>query len=148
MNSRRPGGADAGRLTARSYLVRGYLSFVNEIRDGMRVRVVRRTVSAEDRKENRYFEHLIGLTGTVQQVYSPTEVAVKVDETALQGVAEELHRESVRRMREKFVSSIGEEQRSKLTPEELEFRADFVILVRAEDLEPYDGPVEGNETGG
>ena len=51
-----------------------------------RVHVIDRPVTLEDRKSNRYFEHMVGQVGTVQAVYGPDEVAVKVDPEALSKV--------------------------------------------------------------
>lgn len=105
-------------------------------KEGDRVRVVSRTVTAEDRKSGRYFEHMAGLVGTVQSVYSPDEVAVKVDPECLGEITSNVHATAVQRMRDKFLSSIGEEQKKTLTKEELAFNAHFVLLVRSTDLEP------------
>jgi hypothetical protein len=102
-----------------------------KIKEGDRVRVVRREVTAEDRKANRYFEHMAGLVGEVQSVYGPEEVAVRVDEDTLAHVARSVRDEVVRRMRIK----IPEEQKNSLPPERLNFSANYVLLVRADDLE-------------
>ncbi|HRF58781.1 MAG TPA: hypothetical protein PLH94_02570 [Fimbriimonadaceae bacterium] len=100
-----------------------------------RVHVIDRPVTLEDRKSNRYFEHMVGQVGTVQAVYGPDEVAVKVDPEALSKVAREVHTESTKRMRDRFLGMISEEQKGKLTPEELAFHANYVLLVRSDDLE-------------
>ena len=100
------------------------------------MRVVSRPATPVDRKTGRYFEHMAGLIGTVQAVYSPEEVALKVDPDRLCEVTADVHAKAVQRMRDKFLSSIGEEQRKTLTKEELAFNAHFVLLVREQDLEP------------
>lgn len=105
-------------------------------KEGDRVRVVSRPATADDRKSGRYFEHMAGLVGTVQAVYSPDEVAVKVDPECLGEVTADVHSKAVQRMRDKFLSSIGDEQKKTLTKEELAFTAHFVLLVRERDLEP------------
>lgn len=102
---------------------------------GDKVRVVARDVSEEDRKRNRYFEHMAGLSGTVQNVYSDTEVAVKVDSESMSKITADVHRVGTQRMRDKFLGSISEEQKKTLTKEELEFDANYVLLVQASDLE-------------
>ena len=48
-------------------------------KEGDRVKIVTRAVTETDRKTNVYFDHMAGLVGTVQNVYGPTEIAVKVD---------------------------------------------------------------------
>lgn len=102
---------------------------------GDHVRVLTRTVTEEDRKKNRYFEHMAGLTGTVQQVYSEEEVAVEVDLDSLSKVSGGIHQTATQRMRDKFMSSVSEEQRRQFTKEELNFDAHYVVLVRPDDLE-------------
>jgi len=104
-------------------------------KEGDRVRIVTRVVSEEDRKKNRYYDHMAGLTGTVQNVYGADEIAIKIDPEALTAVSGTVHQESVKRMREKFLSAISEEQKKQLTPEELAFNAHYMLLVRADDLE-------------
>lgn len=104
---------------------------------GDRVRVVDRPCTEDDRKSNRYFPHMAGLVGTVQNVYSADEVAVQVEVESLGNVAKEVHSQSTKRMREKFLGNLSEVQRSKLTEEEKNFSAHYVLLVRASDLEKF-----------
>jgi hypothetical protein len=104
-------------------------------KEGDRVRVVVRKVTEEDRKKNRYFDHMAGLVGSVQNVYSDTEIAVKIDTETLSDVTADVHKTATQRMRDKFVNSISEEQKKSLTKEELEFGAHYVLLVQAADLE-------------
>jgi ribosomal protein L21E len=104
-------------------------------KEGDRVRVVSRPVTDEDRKKNRYFEHMAGLTGTVQNVYGVEEIAVKIDISSVSNVSRQVHKTAVDRMREKFLSNISEEQKKQLTPEELNFSAHYMLLVRGEDLQ-------------
>jgi len=104
-------------------------------KEGDRVRVVTRAVTEEDRKKNRYFAHMGGLLGTVQNVYGPGEVAIKVDSASLSKISADVHRTAVERMREKFLGSISEEQKKQLTAEELNFNAHYVLLVQGSDLE-------------
>ncbi|HWA83476.1 MAG TPA: hypothetical protein VG820_08595, partial [Fimbriimonadaceae bacterium] len=100
-----------------------------------RVRVIDRPVTEEDRKKNRYFEHMANLSGSIQTIYNSEEIAVRVDPAALTSVTKNVHDTALERMREKFLASVSEEQKKQLTPEELEFDAHYVLLVRAEDLE-------------
>lgn len=103
-------------------------------KEGDKVRIVQREVTPEDRKLNRYFDHMAGLTGIVQNIYSPDEIAIKIDMTTVSNVVTVVHTEAVKRMREKFLKNITEEQKGKLSPEEKNFDAHYVLLVRAEDL--------------
>ncbi len=104
-------------------------------KSGDRVRVVSREVTADDRKSNRYFEHMAGLVGVIESVYGDDEVAVKVDPEVLTNPAKAVHAEATQRMRDRFISQVSEEARSQLTKEEIEFPANFVILARMVDLE-------------
>jgi hypothetical protein len=113
----------------------GKLQAMPNWKEGDHVRVVNRPVTEEDRRKNRYFEHMAGLTGTIQSTYSAEEIAIRVDPDALKDVTKEVHKVSVNRMRENFVSKVSEEQKKQLTAEELNFDAHFVILVRSADLE-------------
>jgi hypothetical protein len=102
---------------------------------GDRVRVVTRLVTEEDRKKSRYFEHMAGLTGTIQQMYSDTEIAVQIEPSSLSKVSADVHKVATQRMRDKFLSQISEEQKKQFTKDELEFDAHYVLLVQASDLE-------------
>lgn len=104
-------------------------------REGDRVRIVTRPVTEDDRKANRYFDHMAGLQGTVQNVYAPDQVAIKVDPPSLSKVSANVHKVATERMREKFLANVSDEQRKQLTSEELNFDANFVLLVRSADLE-------------
>ena len=104
-------------------------------KEGDRVRVIRRAVTDEDRRKSRYFEHMADLTGTVQQAYNAEEVAIRVDPDSMTSVTSDVVRTATLRMREKFVSGVSEEQRKQLTKEEMDFDANYVLLVRAADLE-------------
>ena len=98
-----------------------------------RVRVVSRPVTDEDRKKNRYFEHMAGLVGIVQQVYGPEEVSLNVEVSSMSETTRGVVKAATQRMRDKL--NIPEEQRKMLTKEELEFDINYVLLVRAQDLE-------------
>jgi hypothetical protein len=106
-------------------------------KEGDRVRVISREVTEEDRKTNRYYEHMAGLVGVVQNVYNDTEIAVKIDPEFMTKVTGDVQREATNRMREKFASNISEEQKKQLSKEELEFEAHYVQLVQGQDLEKF-----------
>jgi hypothetical protein len=105
-------------------------------KEGERVKVVSRAVTDDDRKTNRYYDHMSGLTGTIQNIYGNDEIAVKVDPSCMSAVTADVQRIATERMREKFLSSVGEEQKKQLSPEELNFNANYVLLVRGTDIEP------------
>lgn len=109
---------------------------MKNLKEGQKVKIVTRPVTDEDRKANRYYEHMAGLTGTVKSVFAEDQIAISIDRDSLSAVSKGVHKTSIERMREKVVTGVSEEQRKLLTPEELKFEANFMLLVRSEDLEP------------
>ena len=108
---------------------------MNSWKEGDRVRVVTRPVTEEDRKKNRYFDHMSGLVGIVQNVYSQTEVGVRVDPASMSKITKDVHKTATERMRKKFLDDAPEAVKKSLSPEELEFNANYVLLVDSGDLE-------------
>ncbi len=98
---------------------------------GDRVRVVTREVTEEDRKANRYFAHMAGLLGTIQNIYDDKTIGVDVDLSTINDVTRKVHATAGERMR----SKIGEEQKKLFTKEEIEFIPHYVLLVLESDLE-------------
>lgn len=74
------------------------------------------------------------LIGQVQLIYGADEVAIKVEPSSMSEVTADVVRTATLRMRAKFVDAVSEEQRKQLTKEEMEFDANYVLLVRSEDL--------------
>src|SRR5476649_932474 len=99
-------------------------------KEGDKVQVIAREVTDEDRKKNRYFEHMAGLSGTVQNVYSDAEVAVRIDPSSMSKVTLDVHTKSTQRMKDKFLDGLPQEQKRNLTEEELDFKAQYVVLVQ------------------
>lgn len=106
-------------------------------KEGDRVRVVTRPVTDEDRKSNRYYDHMGGLVGVVQNIYSADEIAIKIEPEFMTAVTAGVQKEATMRMREKFLNNISEEQKKQLSKEELEFDAHYVQLVQTKDLEKF-----------
>ncbi|MEQ1933509.1 MAG: hypothetical protein ABL962_06475 [Fimbriimonadaceae bacterium] len=104
-------------------------------REGQKVRIVTRPVTEEDKRQNRFFDHMSGLSGTIQNIFAEDQIAIKVDLESLSKISADVHVNATKRMREKFISGVGEEQRKLLTTEELNFVPNFDLLVRSEDLE-------------
>ena len=103
---------------------------------GDRVKIVERDVNREDRQSSLYFSHMAGLAGTVTQYYDIDEVAVMIDADAYTDVLGGTHKEAVKRMRAKFLDSLGEEQKKRMSKEEKQFTANHVMLVHSDDLVP------------
>lgn len=105
------------------------------LKEGDKVRIVTRQVTEEDRKKNLYYDHMGGLTGVVENIYSDTEVAVKIDLDTLSKISRDTHTTATERLRTKFINNIPEEQKKMLTSEELNFDAHYMLLVMGKDLE-------------
>lgn len=112
----------------------GKLNGMPKWKEGDHVRVIAREVTEEDRKKNRYFEHMAGVSGTVENVYSDAEIAVKVDTASMSKITLDVHTKATQRMKDKFLEGLPQEQRRNLTEEELDFRAQYVLLVQSDDL--------------
>jgi hypothetical protein len=104
-------------------------------KEGDRAKIIARTPTEEDRKKGRYFEHMAGLTGTIANIYAKDEIAVRIDIDSLSTVTQKVHKEATKRMREKFLGAISEEQKKQLTTEEMNFEANYVLLLQSTDLE-------------
>ena len=79
---------------------------------------------------------MAGLTGTVQNIYSETEIAVKIDQDTLSKVTREIHKGATERLHERFLASgISEEQKKLLTAAELNFDVHYMLLVMSKDIE-------------
>lgn len=101
---------------------------------GDRVRIATRETTKKDREDRAYYDHMAGLEGEVTNVYEDG-VAVKVDPTSLGAISSEIHKVATVRMRQKFVDNSSEEDRRQLSKEDLEFPANFMLLVQPADLE-------------
>lgn len=103
---------------------------------GDRVRVITREQTSKDVKENTYFPHLAGLTGVVAKAYTPEEVCVTVDRESLPDKNSERHAQIETSMQEKWLDSISQDARGKLTDREKEFHLHYTIIMNSADLEP------------
>lgn len=106
-----------------------------KLSEGDRVRIKTREVTEEDRKTNRYFDHMGGLTGSVQNIYGEKEIAVQIEPESLSKASRDVHKEATNRMRAKFIENVSEVQRKELTKEELDFDTHFMLLIDSNDLE-------------
>jgi ribosomal protein L21E len=103
-------------------------------KEGDRVRIVDRDATAEDLKSGLYYNHFRGVTGTVQKMYA-TEVAVEVDQATLNEAVAVRHNEMQEQMKNKWLDSLSEEARNRLTPKERDFKLRYTVLVAVKDLQ-------------
>ncbi len=104
-------------------------------KEGDRVKVVARPVTDEDRRKNRYYEHMSGLVGSIQNIFPESkELAIRVEPPSMTPITAEVHAMANQRMRERFSRDTSEEQKKQLTKEEMEFTANYVVLVGEKDV--------------
>lgn len=104
-------------------------------KEGDRIRVVTRPATEQDKANNRYFDHMAGLLGTIQNVYENSEYAVRIDENSLSKPSKAIHKEATVRMRAKLLDGLSEVQKKELTKEELDFDVHFMLLIHGDDME-------------
>ncbi len=105
------------------------------LKEGDKVRIVTRDVTADDKKNSVYYSHMAGLTGKVENIFSPTEIAVNIDRDALKDEARKVHFEAEKRMWSKFWNDQSEASKAMFEDDEKIFKANYVLLVREQDLE-------------
>jgi hypothetical protein len=116
-----------------------------KLKPGDKVRVVEREPTTKDIRENAYFPHMAGATGTVVKVYSPEEVCVELDQESLPEANRERHEEIREGLKQRWIDSLSQEARAKLSQEEKEFHLNYSVLVKADDLEPARGGAKEKE---
>lgn len=108
-------------------------------KQGDRVRILAREPTPEDLKNQTYFAHYGGLTGTIQKVYSDQEIAVQVDLESLPDDIRSRHMDVRDQMKTKWLEGLSEEGKSHLTEREKDFNLRYVVLVHGKDLEKLSG---------
>lgn len=107
-----------------------------KFKEGDRVQVRAREAQGKEAQEGRYAPHLANATGAVLKVYSPQEIAVDLDLDSLPEAIRERHAEQQTRMHERWLNSLSEEARNRLTEDEKTFRLRYVALLAEDDLLP------------
>jgi ribosomal protein L21E len=102
---------------------------------GDRVRVADRQAQPQDRKSGMFYDFYRGLTGKVFKLFSSDEIALEVELEALPEEIWKRHMNARDQMRERWLHSLPEDIRRKLTPEQKSFDLRYVLLVRVSDLE-------------
>ncbi|HXG23933.1 MAG TPA: hypothetical protein VNJ09_05205, partial [Chthonomonadales bacterium] len=76
---------------------------------GDRVRLVTRAQTEEDVKSGLYYEHFGGMTGIVQKVYNPGEIAVEIELESLSQEIRQRHEDVRNQMKTKWLEGLSEE---------------------------------------
>jgi hypothetical protein len=107
-----------------------------KFKEGDRVQVRARDAQGKEAHEGRYAPHLANAVGTVLKVYAPQEIAVDLDLESLPDAIRQRHAEQQTRMHERWLNSLSEEARNRLTDDEKSFRLRYVALLAEDDLLP------------
>lgn len=114
-----------------------YVTIMAKFKEGNLVQVKSREATAEEAKNGRYAPYLGNATGSVLKAYSAQEVAVKIDLNSLDTAVQERHQKQQEAMQQKWLDSLSEEARNRLTAEEKTLRLNYVVLLAESDLMPY-----------
>jgi hypothetical protein len=103
------------------------------LKEGQTIKFIPRDASTEARPVP-YYDFYASLYGTVAKIYDDGTAAVIVDRTSLPDDARERHEKSERDMRDKWLRSLSEDDRSKLTEIQRQFSLRYTLLVSISDL--------------
>ena len=107
-----------------------------KFKEGDRVQIRARDAQGKELQEGRYAPHLANAVGTVLKVYAPQEIAVDLDLESLPDAIRQRHAEQQTRMHERWLNSLSEEARNRLTDDEKSFHLRYVALLAEDDLLP------------
>ena len=105
-----------------------------KLKEGDQVTFADREATAEDVKTQLFYDFYRGLTGKILKVYPTDEIAVEVDQDSLPSEVAQRHREMQEAEMKKWLDSLSEEGRNRLTPKERDFKLRYSLLVSANDL--------------
>lgn len=104
------------------------------LQEGERVEIIARDQTPEDIKNRSYYNFWGGLTGVIYRIYSDGKAAMHVDNDALPDVVIKRHTDAQDRMKKRWIDSLSDEARNRLSPEEKQFKLKYMILVDMGDL--------------
>ncbi len=103
-------------------------------KEGDRVQISDREATADDTKTGLFYNHFRGLTGTVQKLYGE-EVAIEIEEQSMLDTVATRHEDVQEQMRTKWLDTLSEDAKSRLTDNEKNFRLRYTVLVAVKDLQ-------------
>jgi len=106
---------------------------------GDRVQVADREATAADAKSGLFYAYLGRLTGRVERIYDDKTVCLDVELESLPEDVRVRHIEMQTAARDRWINSLSQEQRSRLTEKDKQFRMSYKVLVAASDLQPLKG---------
>lgn len=105
-----------------------------QLKQGDEVQVIDREATPADEKGQTFFNHYRNLTGILEKVYDDGIATVVVDEESLPEEVLQRHKALTDTARQKWLDGLSNEARSKLTPEEQQFKMRYTILLESQDL--------------
>jgi hypothetical protein len=108
-------------------------ALVTSIKEGQIVKFIPRDASTEARSVP-YYDFYASLSGTVAKIYDDATAAVLVDRATLSEEALLRHQKSEQDMRDKWMRSLSEEDRGKLTDAQKRFSLRYTLLANVSDL--------------
>lgn len=102
------------------------------------VQIADREPTGSDTKSGLFFPHYRGLVGSVSKVYPDGTAAVTVDPVALPEALRKRHDAGSDAQRRKWLDSLSDEARNRLTSAEKQFAWRYTILVSTNDLMKQD----------
>jgi len=106
----------------------------SNFQEGQRVEIIVRDQTPDDIKNRSYYTFWGGLTGEIYRIYNDGKAAVHIDNDALPDVVIKRHTDAQDRMKKRWIDSLSDEARNRLTPEEKQFKLKYMVLVDLGDV--------------
>ena len=116
-----------------------YTDGMSTFQPGDSVVVANRPQTTADVASHLYYPHYAGLTGTILKVYGE-EAAVLVDRGSLPAAILTRHEHNEKHQRQRWLDSLSDEARNKLSASEKQFALNYAILVSINDLAVGEAP--------
>ncbi|MDE2125618.1 MAG: hypothetical protein KGJ62_03430 [Armatimonadetes bacterium] len=109
-----------------------------KLKKGDTVRIADRDQTAEDTQSGLFYNHYRTLAGIVDTIYPSGEVVVEVNPVTLAADVKQRLVDMQETMRSKWLDSLSEEARGRLSPAEQQFQLKYAVLVNASDVLPVE----------
>ncbi len=109
---------------------------MSQIKAGERVKIVDRDMTLADTKSGLYYDYFRNLTGKVQYIYDDKTVCVNIELDSLPEDIRTRHLEVQESTTKRWLESISQEQRDKLSEANKRLTLAYNVLVSESDLEP------------
>ncbi len=104
--------------------------------EGDKVSLADREVTKDDAKSGLFYTYFRGLSGVIQKIYSDGLAVVEITPETLPEMVQQRHAGVQEQMRSKWMDSLSEEAKNRLTEPEKNFRIRYNVLVAQTDLTP------------